>query len=133
MSEIHSDAADVVATIMEETQCVSTTEDEALAAIAQELAMGVTAERDAEIAAALPVPYTKRVPARAQLDGDTLLIPRAITATASRAAGGDWITSTKGPRMGRAKAGCAVGVHVELEIPGVVEIVRVVILWRREK
>ena len=35
--------------------------------------------------------------------------------------------------MGRTKAGCAVGIHVELDIPDVVEIVRVVILWRRDK
>ena len=125
--------SDVVETIMRETQCISTTDDPAVQAVAQELAEGVTAERDAEIAAALPTPYTKRVPARAQLDGETLLIPRAVTATASRAAGGEWITSSKGPRMGREKAGCAVGVHVELDIPGVVEIVRVVILWRRER
>ena len=124
---------DVIGVIMREAQCVSRTDDPDLVARAQELAEGVTAERDAEIAAGLPVPYAKRVPARAQLDGETLLIPRAITATASRAAGGEWITSTKGPRMGREKAGCAVGVHVELDIPGVVEIVRVVILWRRDR
>ena len=130
MSEQYND---LVETIMQETQCVSTTDDESLAAYAQELAEGVTAERDAEIAEALPVPYQKKVPARAQLDGDMLTIPRCVIATASRAEGGDWITSTKGPRMGRAKADCAVGVHPELVIPNVVEIVRIVILWRRDK
>ena len=114
-------------------QCVSYTDDSTLIAYAKELAEGVTAERDAEIAEALPVPYQKKVPARAQIDGDELTIPRCVYATASRAAGGEWITSTRGPRMGRAKAGCAVGVHTELDIPDVVEIVRVVILWRREK
>ena len=129
--------ADLIETIMEETGCVSAAEDgeqgEILAAFAQELAEGVTAERDAEIAEALPVPYQKKVPARAQIDGDELTIPRSVTATASRGPDGDWITSTMGPRMGRAKAGCAVGVHVELDIPDVVEIVRVVILWRRDR
>ena len=125
--------ADLIETIMQETQCVSATDDEVLAAVAQELAEGVTAERDAEIAEALPVPYQKKVPARAQIDGDELTIPRCVIATASRVPGADWITSTKGPRMGRTKAGCAVGVHVELAIPDVVEIVRVVILWRRDK
>ena len=124
---------DLVETIMEQTQCVSLSDDEALEAFAQELAEGVTAERDAEIAEALPVPYQKKVPARAQIDGDELTIPRCIIATASKAKGGDWITSTRGPRMGRMKAGCAVGVHQELFIPGAVEIVRVVILWRRDK
>ena len=124
---------DLIDTIMQETQCVSTSNDEALMDFAQELAEGVTAERDAEIAEALPVPYQKRVPARAQIDGDELTIPRCVIATASRVPGGDWITSTKGPRMGRTKAGCAVGVHVELAIPDVLEIVRVVILWRRDK
>ena len=123
----------LVETIMQETQCVSTSDDGTLAAFAQELAEGVTAERDAEIAEALPVPYQKKVPARAQIDGDTLTIPRCVIATASRAEGGTWITSTKGPRMGRPKAGCAIGFHPELVIPNVVEIVRIVILWRRDK
>ena len=124
---------DLVETIMQETQCISETDDAALDAYAQELAEGVTAERDAEIADALPVPYQKKVPARAQLDGDTLTIPRCVIATATRVEGGDWITSTKGPRMGRSKAGCAVGVHPELVIPKVLEIVRIVILWRRDR
>ena len=123
--------ADVIETIMAETQCVSRLDDTALTAWAQELAEGVTAERDAEIAEALPVPYQKRVPARAQIDGDELTIPRAITATATRVPGGEWITSSRGPRMGRAKADCVVGVAVELDIPNVVEIIRFVILWRR--
>ena len=125
--------AELITTIMTETQCVSTTDNIELAGYAQELAEGVTAERDAEIAEALPVPYQKKVPARAQIDGDYLTIPRCVIATASRAEGGDWITSTKGPRMGRTKADCAVGVHEELVIPNVVEIVRIVILWRRDK
>ena len=125
--------ADLVKTIMDETQCVSLTDLESVALYAQELAEGVTAERDAQIAADLPKPYQKKVPARAQLDGDFLTIPRCVIATASRAEGGAWITSTKGPRMGRVKAGCAVGVHPELVIPNVLEIVRVVILWKRDK
>ena len=125
--------ADLINLIMKETQCVSVATDQKLIDVAQELAEGVTADRDAEIAAQLPVPYSKRVPARAQIDGEELTIPRCIYATASRANGGEWITSTRGPRMGRVKAGCAVGVHEDLIIPGVVEIVRVVILWKRDK
>ena len=128
--------ADLIETIMQETGCVSMSEPEIpvnLWGLAQELAQGVTAERDAEIAEALPVPYQKKVPARAQIDGEELTIPRCVIAQAARQAGGEWQTSTRGPRMGRAKAGCAVGVHVELDIPGVVEIVRVVILWRRDR
>ena len=125
---------DLVETIMHETDCVSDApEDSGLFAVAQELAEGTTAERNAEIAEALPVPYQKKVPARAQIDGDELTIPRCVIAQAAREAGGEWKTSTRGPRMGRQKGGCAVGVHVELDIPGVVEIVRVVILWRRER
>ena len=123
----------LVERIMQETQCVSVSDDGTLAAFAQELAEGVTADRDAEIAEALPVPYQKKVPARAQIDGDTLTIPRCVIATASRVEGGLWITSTRGPRMGRAKADCAIGVHPELVIPNVLEIVRIVILWRRDK
>ena len=124
---------DVIKAIMDEVQCISYATDPWLVAHAQELAEGVTAERDAEIAAVLPAAYQKRVPARAQIDGEELTIPRAVIATASRQAGGEWHTSTRGPRMGRMKAGCAVGVHTELEIPGVLEIIRVVILWRRFK
>ena len=123
----------LVEKILAETACISLSSDSVLEAFAEELAEGVTAERDAEIAEALPVPYQKKVPARAQIDGDELTIPRCVIATASRSAEGDWITSTQGPRMGRTKAGCAIGMHVELEIPGVVEIVRVVILWKRDR
>ena len=130
---MNEDYVDLVETIMQEVSCVSGSDDPDLAAFAQELAEGVTAERDAEIAEALPVPYQKRVPARAQIDGEELTIPRCVIAQAARQAGGEWNTSTKGPRMGRTKAGCAVGIHVELDIPDVVEIVRVVILWRRDK
>ena len=125
--------ADLVDLILEETGCVSLTDENDLIEYAQELAEGVTAERDAEIAEDLPKPYQKKVPARAQIDGEELTIPRCVIATASRAAGEEWVTSTRGPRMGRAKAGCAVGVHVELDIPNVLEIVRIVILWRRDK
>ena len=130
MNEVYQE---LVNRIMQETDCVSMSDDADLAAVAQELAEGVTAERDAEIAEALPKPYQKKVPARAQIDGDELTIPRCVIAQASHVAGQDWRTSTRGPRMGRAKAGCAVGVHQEFVMPGVMEIVRVVILWRRDK
>ena len=125
--------ADLVHTLLEEVGRTTEVFDRELMAYAQELAEGVTAERDAEIAEALPKPYQKKVPARAQLDGDELTIPRCVIAQAAREAGGEWKTSTQGPRMGRMKAGCVVGVHVELDIPDVVEIVRVVILWRRDR
>ena len=130
MNEVYQE---LVNRIMQETDCVSMSDDADLAAAAQELAEGVTAERDAEIAEALPKPYQKKVPARAQIDGDELTIPRCVIAQASHVAGQDWRTSTRGPRMGRAKAGCVVGVHQEFVMPGVMEIVRVVILWRRDK
>ena len=120
--------------VMQETRCVSTAQDAELEAFATELASThLTAERDAEIASLLPVPYTKTVPARAQIDGETLLVPRMVLATASRPEGGEWSTSSKGPRMKREKAGCVAGVYEDLIIPGVVEIIRIAILWRREK
>ena len=124
---------DLVNTILDESGCVSGTNDPELGRYAQELAEGVSAERDAQIAEALPKPYQKKVPARAQIDGDELTIPRCVIAQACRTSGTDWQTSTKGPRMGRTKAGCAVGVHEELVLPGVLEIVRIVVLWRRDK
>ena len=77
---------DLIETIMDQVGCISEAEPEDagdLWAYAQELAEGVTAERDAEIAEALPVPYQKRVPARAQIDGDELTIPRCVIAQAA--------------------------------------------------
>ena len=74
------------------------------------------------------------MPARAQIDGDELTIPRCVIAQASRVPGQDWKTSTRGvPAWAATKAGCAVGVHEELVLPGVLEIVRIVVLWRRDK
>ena len=123
---------DLINQVIKETQCRTITANLELVAYAQELAEGVTAARDEAIAKALPVPYQKRVPARAQLDGDELVIPRCVYVQASKVGDGKWNTSSRGPRMARVKAECAIGVHTELEI-GDVQIVRIVILWRRAK
>ena len=131
--ELEDEMQDLIEKVLDEVACEDIVVDDTLEDFAQELAEGVTAERDAEIAEELPVPYTKRVPARAQIDGEELLIPRCVIATASKVPGGEWITSTRGPRLGKAKAGCVVGATTELYIPDVLHIVRVVILWRRPK
>ena len=123
---------DLINQVVEETQCHTLTTNPGLVAYAQELAEGVTAARDEVIAKELPVPYQKRVPARAQIDGDELVIPRCVYVQASKVGDAKWNTSSRGPRMGRVKDGCAIGVHTELEI-GDVTIVRMVILWRRAK
>ena len=103
-----------------------------LQATANELAAGVTPERDAEIAESLPVPYTMKLPARAQLDGDNLLCPRVSYVDASLVPGEHWnIGSAVGRRLRRAKEGAVAGIHVELDIPDVVKIVRIAVLWRR--
>ena len=133
LAELEDEMQDLIEQVLDEVACEDLVLDDKLEAFAQELAEGVTAERDAEIAEELPVPYTKKVPARAQIDGETLLIPRCVIATATKVPDGEWITSTKGPRLGKAKAGCVAGATTELYIPDVLHIVRVVILWRRPK
>ena len=122
---------DLIAEVLEALNADGQTEDEDLLAAAQELAEGVTAERDAEIAGALPVPYTARVPARAQIDGDTLHIPRVAYIQASKVGDGDWKHSARGRKLKRAKKDVAVGVHVELKMEGI-QIVSLAVLWRRD-
>ena len=130
-----SDYKEVVDAILERVNSVSTTGDAGLIATANELAAGVTAEREAEICAEeLPIPYTFETPARAQIDGDTIRVPRSVNTAASWTPDGGWNTGTSmGRRLRRQKADCAVGVHVDLDIPDVVKILRIVVLWRRVK
>jgi len=98
------------------------------------LADGVTPEKDAEIAEALPVPYTVKVPARAQLDGEMLRCPRVAYVDASIVPDGEWRTSSaRGQRLRRAKADVYMAASVELDIPDVVTIVKVAVLWRPHK
>ena len=112
----------------------SNADDELLEALSLELAEGVTAERDAEIAELLPVPYTMKVPARAQLDGDFLRCPRVAYVDASKVPGEDWVTSAaRGRRSAKPKTGVFMSAHTVLSIPDVVEIVRVAVLWRKPK
>ena len=101
---------------------------------ALELAEGVTPERDAEIANALPRPYQMKLPARAQLDGEMLTCPRVAYVDASKVPGGKWQTSAaRGQRLSKVKDGAVVGLHVALDIPDVVTIVRLAVLWRRAR
>ena len=106
----------------------------ALQEYASELAEGVTPERDAEIADALPRPYQMKLPARAQLDGEMLTCPRVAYVDASKVPGGEWQTSAaRGQRLSKVKEGAFVGLHVALDIPDVVTIVRLAVLWRRAR
>ena len=99
-----------------------------------ELADHVTPFRDAEIADALPRPYQMKLPARAQLDGEMLTCPRVAYVDASKLPGGEWQTSAaRGQRLSKVKEGAFVGFHLELDIPGVVTIVRLAVLWRRAR
>ena len=112
----------------------SNADDELLGVLTFELAQGVTAERDAEIAELLPVPYTMKVPARAQLDGEFLRCPRVAYVDASKVPGEDWVTSAaRGRRSAKPKTGVFMSAHTVLDIPDVVEIVRVAVLWRKPK
>ena len=122
---------DLIARTLEEINASSVTDNPELIAAANELAAGVTAEREAEIAEALPAAYAQKKPARAQLDGDYITVPKAVYSSASLV-NGDWFTSTSGRKLNRPKMECAVGTHIELELPGIT-IFRIVVLWRREK
>ena len=103
-----------------------------LVLIAAELAAGVTAERDAEIAGELPAPYTARLAARAQIDGDTIHVPRVIYVDASVIPGRDLMTSARGRRQAKAKRDVAVGIHTVISGDWGT-IYRFAVLWRREK
>ena len=132
MAAVQPSLAALPLVLAQEARCLTTTEDPALIAAAQELAEGVTAERDAEIALALPGPYRQRVPATAQLDGDELTVPRALRLGAS-STGGSWdLGSMQGRRQRTEKRDCAIGVHVALDLPQVT-IVEAVVLWRRAR
>ena len=107
------------------------TMDPTLNTVAQELAEGVTAEREAEIAAALPAPYARRVPARAQIDGDYLTVPRAAIISANLI-DGVFTSSARGRKLRAPKRECAVGFHTEVTGDWG-SIFRIVVLWRRDK
>ena len=124
---------EVVDAILIDINSVSTTDDADVLAAAQELAEGVTAEREAEICDALPVPYTFLAPARAQLDDEKIRVPRAVNTAASWTPENGWNTGSVGRRLRQKKADCAVGVHVDLDLGGVVTILRIVVLWKRVK
>lgn len=106
--------------------------DATLLAFANELAAGVTAEREAAIAAELAPAYTLKELATAQANQDFIRVPRMVVATASKVGGGEWTTSTQGRRMRREKGSCAVGLHVVFESDDF-QVVKLAILWRRVK
>ena len=117
--------------VLDDLNCRSRTDDADLLAAAQELAEGVTAEREAEIAAALPVPYARRVPARAQLDGDFLTVPRSAIVDASLI-DGVFRSSAMGKKLRAPKMAAAVGFHTVVSGDWGT-IYRIVVLWRRAK
>ena len=125
--------ADVIAQqILEDINSVSRSDDETLVALADELAEGVTAEREAEITALLPAPYTIEEQASAQL-GETIRVPRMTVVTATWTPDTEWVTSAaQGRRMRRKKADCVVGSYM-LADNDFVMAARVVVLWRRDK
>lgn len=122
----------VVTQILEDINAVSRSEDENLIALADELAEGVDAEREAEITELLPFPYTIEEQATAQI-GETIRVPRMTVVTASWTPDIGWVTSApQGRRMRRKKAECAVGSYM-LADNDFVMAARVVILWRRDR
>ena len=127
--------SDVIADLNVQSLGVADSElHQKLSEYARELAVGVTAERDAEIAEDLPRPYQMKLPARAQLDGDELTCPRVAYVDASKVPDGEWqTTAARGQRLSRVKEGAFIGVSVELDIPDVVTILRVAVLWRRAR
>ena len=117
--------------VLTDLNCESRTDDADLLAAAQELAEGVTAEREAEIAAALPVPYARRVPARAQLDGDFLTVPRSAIVDATLI-DGVFRSGAMGKKLRAPKMAAAVGFHTVVS-GAWGTIYRIVVLWRRAK
>ena len=118
--------------IMEEINCVSGSTDPALVNAAEELARGVTAEREAEISEALPRPYTMLQSSTADVHGPKIRVPRMVRVSAHKIGNGEWITSTSGRRLGLKKEGCAVGSHTVVA-NDVATVKNLVVLWRRER
>ena len=108
-------------------------ENEELQGIADELAAGVTAEREAELAMELPAPYRQSFNARAEISDEKIICPRA-TYTAANSVAGVWNYSTHGRKMARPKIDCVFGVAVDLDMPEAeLLIVKIVVLWKRDK
>ena len=133
---IMNDINALVEMVLEQINAESTADSDMLSELATELAGGVTAERDAEIAEMLPGPYKMKVNASAEMaqsEDDMLTIPRVVYVTASQVDGGDWNTSSMyGKRQRAPKMDCAVGVATDLELENI-RIMRLAILWRRAK
>ena len=63
-----------------------------------------------------------------------LRCPRVAYVDASLVPGEDWVTSSaRGRRLRREKTGAYMAYNVELDIPNVVKIVKVAVLWRPSK
>ena len=125
--------SDVVDGILAEINATNEIFDAELLAIANELAAGVTAEREAELSEELPVPYTSLVNATAEMSDDKLRVPKAVYTHATYNQG-EWLKTMRGGKLRRAKMDVVVGTAVEFEMPEAdLKIVRLVILWRRQK
>ena len=125
---------EVVDQILSEINAANVIEDAELQAFADELSdPNLTAEREAAIAEALPAAYVSKKPARAQLDGDYLTVPKYVTCHGTKV-NGEWNIMKTGRRMQREKMDCVVGQTVELDLPEAdLLIVRLAVLWRRAK
>ena len=120
----------VIDQALAEINSLSQTDDPALVSAANELAAGVTAEREAEIAEALPVPYTMLQSSTADIHGAKIRVPRMVRVIGHKLPGGDWVTSTSGRKLGLEKADCAVGLHTVVA-NDYATVVNLVVLWRR--
>ena len=118
--------------VLQELNVVSRTEVPALVDFAMDMAAGVTPEREAEIAEALPGPYTMRESATAEMGAEQIRVPRISVVMVSWTPESGWLTSTSGRRLHRAKADAAIGVHVIFESE-YAKAGRIVVLWRRDK
>ena len=124
--------SDLVDQIKDEINAVSVNNDEGLLALASELAVGVTAEREMEIVESLPKSYVMRESATADLGVDEIDVPRMVLVVATKVPDGEWITSTYGRRMRKEKANCVIGEYTIAD-NSYATIKRFAVLWNRVK
>ena len=122
---------EIVERVLGEINSQGTSDDEAIQAFADELAGGVDAEREMEIAIQLPRGYTRKELLSAE-EGERVLLPRMLVVSAHKLPGKDWHTSTTGRGLRRRKEGCVVGVHTVVDNEHVTSL-HMVVLWQRLK
>ena len=116
----------------------SFTEDVDIIDAAMEMAApGLTAEREAEIAAALPRQYTERVNATAQESDDKIRVPKILIVNCvlvkqGPQASDEWQTGVSGRRQRRPKENVALGYHVLVDNEWAT-VVKLLYLWSPQK